>query len=419
MKPAHVIESVDDLRPALFELAREFVRRPSVTGDETEAQQFIATYWGEMGLSVDSWTPNREEVERHPAYCDDGLPVDRPVVVGQWGEGAPDEPAALILNGHIDVVPTGDPDRWRIDPFEGHIDQGVLHGRGACDMKGGLAAATIAVEAVSRLGLTPRRSILLESVTGEETGGLGTLSTILRGYRADAAVIAEPTNLAMCPVHSGALTFRAHVPGRATHGATREAGVSAIEKFWYVWRVLRELETSRHDTFVHPLYDEAMLAAPLCIGKLHAGNWPSTVPEDAIAEGRFGVLPGESLDAARDEFEEALRAASSADEWLCDHPVRVEWFEGQFESGETEPGAEIVTQLASAHLAVSGHEPRAHGVPYGSDLRLFTRHAGVPAVLYGPGDVQLAHAADESVPLDQLVDAAKVFAMLICDLLDP
>jgi len=418
MKPAHVIEAVDARRADLFDLARELVRRPSVTGDETEAQQFIAACWHGIGLTVDSWTPRRTDLEAHPAYCDDGLPVDRPVVVAQWGEGAPAQPAALILNGHIDVVPTGDPDRWRIDPFEGHIDQGLLHGRGACDMKGGLAALTIAVDAVIGLGVEPIRPILLQSVTGEETGGLGTLATILRGYRADAAVIAEPTLLAMCPVHSGALTFRVHVHGLATHGAMREGGVSAIEKFWYLWRILRQLETERHDAFVHPLFDPAALAAPLSIGKLHAGNWPSTVPEDAIAEGRYGVLPGESIEEARVEFERAVRAASEADEWLRDHPVRVEWFEGQFESGETEPGAKILTQLAGAHQTVIGREPRVHGVPYGSDLRLFSRHAGVPTVLYGPGDVQLAHAADESVPLEDLVTATTVLAMLICDVLD-
>jgi len=418
MRPTHVIEAVDALRDELFQLARQLVRRPSVTGDETEAQQYIASYWHEIGLLVDSWIPHLDDVAAHPAYCDDGLRVERPVIVGQWGEGAPEEPAALLLNGHIDVVPTGDPDRWRIDPFEGLIDQGVLHGRGSCDMKGGLAAATIAMQAVMSLGVTPRRPILLESVTGEETGGLGTLAAICRGYRADAAVIVEPTLLSLCPVQSGALTFRVQVPGHATHGALREAGVSAIEKFWYVFRALRDLENRRHDRFSHPLYDGATLAAPLCIGKLQAGNWPSTVPADAIAEGRLGVFPGEDLADARLELEEALRDASAADEWLRDHPVRVEWFEGQFESGETDLDVPILGALSDAHRAVTDHAPRLHGVPYGSDLRLFTRHAGMPAVLYGPGDVQLAHATDESVPLEQLVTAAQVLALLICDTLE-
>lgn len=417
MRSTDVIDAVDALQDELFELARELVRRPSVTGDETDAQHYIGSYWQGMGLLVDSWNPSRDELAQHPAYCDDGLPVERPVVVAQWGEGAPEERAALLLNGHIDVVPTGDPDRWRVDPFEGLIDQGVLHGRGSCDMKGGLAAATIAVRAAMRLGITPHRPVLLESVPGEETGGLGTLATICRGYRADAAVIAEPTLLAACPVQAGALTFRLHVSGQATHSAMRESGVSAIEKFWYVFQVLRDLENQRHDRFAHPLFDSATLAAPLSIGKLQAGNWPSTVPADALAEGRLGVFPGEDPADARQELEQTLRLASAADDWLRDRPVRVEWFEGQFEPGETDLNEPILATLSDAHQTITGHRPRVHGVPYGSDLRLFTRHAGMPAVLYGPGDVLLAHATDESVPLAQVVTAAQVLAVLICDTL--
>jgi acetylornithine deacetylase len=335
--------------------------------------------------------------------------------VATWGEGSSDETAALILNGHIDVVPVGDSSQWSFDPFEGAVDHGTLYGRGACDMKGGLAAASIAVRAAQTLGIEPKRPVFLQSVVGEETGGLGTLATILRGYRADAAVIAEPTSLAMCPVSAGALSFRLRVAGRPTHGATREAGVSAIEKFWQIWQALRDLETRRHRDFRHPMYDESRLAAPISIGKLQAGNWPSTVPEDAVAEGRFGVLPGEDCDEARKELEAVIRKVSEGDPWLKEHPASVEWFEGQFEPGETDPDGAILRELAEAHGAVTGRNLRSHGVPYGSDLRLFTRYAKVPAVLYGPGDVQLAHATNERVAIDELLLAARVFATLICN----
>ena len=127
------------------------------------------------------------------------------------------------------MVPAGDRRRWERDPFGGNVENGFLHGRGSCDMKGGLAAASIAVRVVQKLGVSPRRPILIQSVTGEETGGIGSLSAILRGYRADAAVIIEPSRLAMRPVHSGALDFRCRVQGLPTHGATRQARVSAIE----------------------------------------------------------------------------------------------------------------------------------------------------------------------------------------------
>jgi acetylornithine deacetylase len=158
-----------------------------------------------------------------------------------------------------------------------------------------------------------------------------------------------------------------------------------------------------------------MHVAPISVGTGHAGDWPSTVPERLVAEGRFGVLPGETNDAARKAFEHAVASATEADPWLREHPPVLEWFEGQFESGATPLNAPILDALANTHAAVCGAHPVVAGVPYGSDLRLFTNHAAMPAVLYGPGDVRLAHAADENVPLDEVITAAKVVAHLVAD----
>ena len=212
MTPSHVRECLASLRDELYELALDLVRTPSVTGDEDAAQETLAARFRDWGLDVDLW-PVEPSLTAHRAYCDDGLPVERQNLVARWGE--PRETAALILNGHIDVVPPGERERWDADPFDARIHQDVLHGRGSCDMKGGLAACCIAVRAAMKLGITPKRPILIQSVIGEETGGLGTLAAIERGYRADGAVIAEPTNLHMCPVQAGALSFKLHVRGKA------------------------------------------------------------------------------------------------------------------------------------------------------------------------------------------------------------
>jgi acetylornithine deacetylase len=410
-------EAVLSLRDELFDLAQDLVRRPTVTGSEDEAQEALAERLSDWGLEVDLWRIE-PPIASHPAFCDDGLPVARLNLVATWGAAPRAETAALVLNGHIDVVPPGERERWLTDPFEGGIRDGSLHGRGSCDMKGGLAAAAIAVKAAMRLGVEPGRNILFQSVVGEETGGLGTLAAIERGYRADAAVITEPTGLELCPVQAGALSFRLHVRGRAAHGAMRASGVSAIEKFWPLWEELSSLEKDRHAGFRHALYPEDALVAPLSIGKIASGNWPSTVPEELYAEGRFGIFPGEDCPSARASFEARVRKAESRDDWLSANPVGIEWFEGQFEPGETPLDSPIVGQLSDCHRETFGREPRTHGVSYGSDLRLFTRYAGMPAVLYGPGDVRLAHAANEKVPLDELVAAAEVLTLLIARKLD-
>jgi acetylornithine deacetylase len=185
-----------------------------------------------------------------------------------------------------------------------------------------------------------------------------------------------------------------------------------------VLRALQELERERHRGFHHPLYPEGNLVAPLSVGRVEAGNWPSSVPEELRAEGRFGIFPGEDCSSARETFEAAVRRVGDSDPWFSQSPVEVEWFEGQFEPGETPLDAPILDELRECHREMLGRESSTHGVSYGSDLRLFTRYAEMPAVLYGPGDVRVAHSANECVPLEELVAAAEVLTLLIVRRLD-
>jgi acetylornithine deacetylase len=203
------------------------------------------------------------------------------------------------------------------------------------------------------------------------------------------------------------------VPGRAAHGGTRLEGVSAIEKFVPLLAAMSELERARHDGFQHPAYEDGELVAPVSVGQLRAGDWPSTVPEALVAEGRFGVLPGESLDEARASLEAAIADAAATDDWLAEHAPVVEWFEGQFAPALTPVDSPIIGAVGAAHDAVLGTASPVHGVPYGSDLRFFTNDAAMPAVLYGPGDVAVAHTVAEHVDLDEVFAVAEVVARTI------
>ncbi len=410
--------AVDALATDAAAMLQELVAIPSITGDEVAAQGFVAGVLRDLGFSIDMWNPTRAELEDHRSFSDDGLPLgDRPVVVGRWG-GSPGG-GSLILNGHIDVVPAGREDDFPHGPWSGEVHDDVLWGRGACDMKGGLVSALIAVSALQRAGLQPAAEVILESVIGEETGGVGTLATVVRGYRADAAVVLEPTRLQMCPVGCGACSFRLHVPGLAAHGAMREEGVSALDKLWPLHQALLEFERERHNEFTHPLFEAGVLAAPLSIGTVHGGDWVSTVPEALIAEGRYGIFPGEQLDTARAAFEQAIQTAALGDPWLAEHPPTVEWFEGQFESAATDLDSTLLTQLNTAHTEVHGSGTGTHGVTYGSDLRFFTNDAGMPAVLYGPGDVADAHTVGEHVLVSDVLDAARTVAHLLMNWTSP
>jgi acetylornithine deacetylase len=408
-----LLEVVESLRKDAIGLLQDLVRIPSITGEETKAQLFFANRLRELNLNVDCWYPTRDELQTHPSFSDDGLPLgERPIIIGHL---AGKDPAArsLILNGHMDVVPVGNEDLWSDGPWSGVIRDGKIYGRGSCDMKGGLVAGLIAITALLKAAYIPNGSVWIQSVIGEESGGAGTLAAVMRGYRADGAIVLEPTRMAICPVGAGAATFRIKLQGRAAHGAMRQEGVSAVEKFYVLLSAVQELERSRHLKFQHPLYKQQELVSPISIGKVQAGDWPSTVPETLIAEGRFGILPGENISSARKEFESAIRNAAEKDDWLRNNIPVVEWFEGQFESTQTDLDSAIVKQLKETHNEVHHKEPQVHGVPYGSDLRFFTNDAKMSGVLYGPGDVRVAHALNEFVPIDEVIAVAKTIALMI------
>jgi acetylornithine deacetylase len=412
---ARISAAVDELRPALVAFAQELVRIPSLPGNEAPAHHFVAAKLRGLQLDVAIVESRFDELRAHPAFNDDGLAPDGRInVVARWPRASADGDArSLILNGHLDVVPTGDRSLWADDPFSGTVRDGRLFGRGACDMKCGVTAAVFALEALMRLGRRPRGEVLLQTVSGEESGGVGTLTTIVKGYRADAAIILEPTRLKLCPIQSGALTFRLRVRGRSIHACMKRLGVSAIEKASYLIARLDAFDAVRHRARPNPYYPDPLNIAPISVGTLSGGDWHSTVPHGAVIEGRYGIFVGESVSDAKQAFAAAVQEAAAADPWLREHPPVLEWFEGQFESGQTAAEAPILRQLAACHGAFVDASPELQGVTYGSDLRLFTNHARIPAVLYGPGDVTNAHAVDECIDLDEVVTATKVLALTV------
>jgi acetylornithine deacetylase len=411
---------VDLLRDEMTAFLARLVQFPSLPGKEQAAQHFYAEKLHLLGLNPGILVSRKEELESHPAFCDDGVSFeDRLNVVGRWSASSKksgkkkDIPHSLILNGHMDVVPTGRETLWSASPWSGEVKARKLYGRGSCDMKAGLTANVFAVQALQALGFHPAADVLLESVIGEESGGVGTLTTLVKGFKADAAIITEPTSLHACPVQSGALTFRIRIEGRAIHACMKPLGVSAIEKFYIVLQAVQELERRRHVQYKNLLYENADNIAPVSFGTIHGGDWPSTVPDQLTVEGRFGVLPGETMGDARRALTAAVSRAIDVDTWLKAHPPKIEWFEGQFESGQTAIAEPIVESIRQCHAEVMGRTTMLQGVTYGSDLRLFTNHGHLPAVLYGPGNIAQAHTVDEWVDLKEVFSAAKVLAYII------
>ena len=190
-------------------------------------------------------------------------------------------------------------------------------------------------------------------------------------------------------------------------------GVSAIEKYADLHHAIIELEEQRHNSFNTKHYKSKDRVAPINIGTIKAGQWHSTVPESVIAEGRLGVFPDESNSEAKKSFENHIFEFSKNDSWLAQNPPQIEWFEGQFESGQTPLDDPLIKELSNVYENVCNGEAVIEGVTYGSDLRLFTNHAHIPSVLFGPGDVRLAHAANEYVNIEEIMFSTEIIANMI------
>jgi acetylornithine deacetylase len=396
----------------LVRLVQDLIAVPTVTGSaaESEGQHRLDARLRAAGMDTDLWSVDLAATTADPEFPGMEAPRDEAWgLVGEWGGS--DGPT-VVLNGHLDVVPPGGPDLWTVGPWDGTVRNGRVHGRGACDMKGGLACQVLAVEALRRAGVRLRGKVQLQSVVGEEDGGLGVFATLRRGHRGDLAVISEPTSGALVTATAGALTFRLTVPGRSVHASMRAEGVDAIDKYLLVHAALRRLEAERNRD-AHPLMARYALPYPLSVGTLRAGDWPSSVPDVVVAEGRLGVALGEPVEQARGQLERCVAELCAGDPWLSRNPVRVEWFGGQFASGAVELESPVAQLTSITHARLHGGPPPVYGVPYGSDQRLLTGIGGVPTVLYGPGDVRHAHAPDESVPVDELVRVTQTLVLLV------
>ncbi|MEU3282662.1 ArgE/DapE family deacylase [Streptomyces antibioticus] len=404
---AAVLAAVDEA--AVGRTLLELVAIPSVTGSpaESELQHRLAGRLERLGLDVDLWSMDLPALLADPGFP--GMEVAREEAWGLVGhtDGGADGPT-LILQGHVDVVPPGDLAAWQGDPFVPRVTGDVVHGRGACDMKAGLAAQLAALAAVRAAGVRLRGRVAAHFVVGEEDGGIGAFGTLRRGHRGDACVIAEPTAGTVITANAGALTFRITVPGKAAHAGSREAGVSAIDGCLPVHRALRRLEAERNRD-PDPLLAEYPIPYPLSVGTLRSGDWASTVPDLLVAEGRLGEDPA----AARAALEGCVAEACAGDDWLRAHPATVTWPGGQFAGGRLEPGHPLRDTVANAYADVTGAaRPRERGATYGSDLRHYAG-AGIPTLQFGPGDIAVAHSAREHVSLREAVDAARALAVTV------
>lgn len=340
---------------------------------------------------------------------------------------------SLILNGHIDTVPFGDPKKWNWEnPISGKVVGGRLYGRGATDMKGGIVAMIKAVEAIGSAGYKLKGDVIIESVVGEESMSheLGVDAVTEAGFKADAAIVTEPTapptRLAVVPVTPGAIWFKIKIEGKPVHVGVRDElfraggrgdaiGVNALEKGVKVIEALQELEQQWGITKQHPLFKPGHFV--IHPGIIKAGPTGVLVPFiiSDYCEIDYCIFyhPKQSYESVKKEVQAYLSSVCSRDTWLRIHPPKIEWLLN-WPSAEISTKHPIVRTLVASHTSATGKAPEIHGFAAVCDAA-FLDAKGIPSVVYGPGDLLVAHAFNEYVEVSELVTAAESIALTLLD----
>jgi acetylornithine deacetylase len=414
---------IEDRADDLVELTRTLVRFNTVSvdlapesehraNDEGALQEFVGGVLADIGADVDQWEPDVGELRDHPMMPPWHHWEGRPITAATFKGGG--EGRSLIVNGHIDVDSPGE--HWTSPPFAAEIRDGRIYGRGAVDMKGGVASAIFALRALHATGARLAGDVTVEVVPDEETCAMGTVAAIERGYRADAGLVPEPTKLNLWVATRGLLHGSFRVPGRSAHAEVNQpdwrdgGGVNAIERGLPLLEALGTLskDWGGRESKRHPLLGVPRVQ-PTIVG---GGTFIANVPEELVVHLNATYLPGDA-DATgygsvpRSEIVAAVEQRAGADSWLEAHPVRFTWATDYppSEIGHHEP----IVAVASAAARAAGGDGALEGIDTTYDGALLTRLAGVPSPALGPGDLGRAHAPDEWIGIDELIAGARAY----------
>jgi acetylornithine deacetylase len=394
---------------------QELVRFASVRGAEHAIQDYVFRTFRSRGYAMERFAMDRDALERHPGggrFSDTHSAA--PIVVGIH---RPREEVgrSLILQAHVDVVPTGPADLWTHPPFDPVIEGDWLYGRGGADMKAGHAANLFALDALRRIGLQPAATIYLQSVVEEESTGNGALMTHLRGYHADAALIPEPQDEKLVRANVGVLWFQVEVRGHPVHVRDMGAGANAIDGAYRIIGELRTLESAwnerkagrehfEHDP--HPIN--------LNIGKIEGGDWASSVPAWCRIDCRIALYPGVTANDASREIERTISTFARTDPFLANNPPQVT-FNGFFSEGYVlAPGSEAERLLGEAHRIATGKTLQASMSAAYLDARVYALYDKIPTLCYGPSGQDI-HGYDERVSIASVRRITTAIALFIAD----
>lgn len=391
------------------------IRFPSTRGAEHTVQDFVFRALKERGFTMDRFAMDREAIARHPG----GAPFsethsEAPIVVGIH-HPREEKGRSLILQAHVDVVPTGPAALWTHPPFEPVVEGDWLYGRGGADMKAGGAANLFCLDALRRIGLQPAATVYVQSVVEEESTGNGALMTHLRGYKADAVLIPEPEEEMLVRANTGVLWFQLEVRGEPVHVREMGAGANAIDAAYRVVSALRGLEEElNREKAGREHFAEIAHPINLNIGRIEGGDWASSVPCWCRVDCRIGLYPGMSAEELARRIEATVVSFARGDKFLANNPPKLA-FNGFWAEGYVlEPGSEAEAVLGRAHQASTGKALKSFMTPGYLDTRVYALYDQIPALCYGPIS-QNIHAFDERVSLASLKRITGTMALFVAE----
>ncbi|MEW6667965.1 MAG: ArgE/DapE family deacylase [Thermodesulfobacteriota bacterium] len=419
-KTLHIMETVDRLRDEILDFTCRIVAEPSTVGNEVPALQVMEAELGKLGFDPVRVPLEPDLLSRHPGFA----PVPWPnegrynVVARREASGAGGRSA--IFNGHLDVVSPEPIASWKTDPFEPILEDGWLYGRGAADMKSGVAAMTYAVHAMEKAGFGLRAPVTLECVIEEECSGNGTLACLLAGYDAEAVLIPEPFGPTILTDQLGVLWFKVVIRGTAAHALDVGSGNNAIEKGFILIAALRELEKQMNEAAVSASFRGIDHPLNLNIGSFAGGDWPSTVPAMAEFHGRMAFFPEMSYQEACRRINEAIQGAARRDPWLSQVPPVVEFYGLRSEGFSIPRDLPALITLNECHRCLAGEDAESLKLAATTDCRVFYHFGKGQATCYGARGKGI-HAENECVDMESVFHASKVYALFLsrwCGLVD-
>lgn len=410
-----ILASVDRLFEKQIAFTEQLVRFPSLRNQEAAIQAFVESTLRQRGYAVERHRTDATKVGQHPAFSPTDVGYDDSWnVVGR--KAATGGGRSLAFNSHVDVVPATS-SRWSTPPFEPRREGDWLYGRGAGDMKAGLAASIFALDAIADAGLTLCGDVQIQSVVEEEMTGNGAATLFVNGCVADAIFSPEPSDENLVRANAGVLKFRITTRGRPAHPREPESGRSAIDLMITMIGRLRELEGKwRAEGKAKPLFKDLVNPVSLTFGTINGGDWAASIPSDCAVEGRLGFFPGEDPQMRLREFEAFFDHVCTTDPDFAGHDVAsMEWI-GHVQAGyELAEGTSAEACLRAAHARANADaDLKAITMACYLDATIFAVYGNIPSLVYGPVS-QNVHGLDERVSLSSIRRVTKTMALFAAD----